>query len=176
MLPDSNHMGETTMTRGKKITLAVVLSRFALVSMFAAGALLFACSGSNDRITSYGLTAEDLIISHEKDGPAAEPRVFHPGDEIHIRFSLSDFQLDSEGNLWIQEDLTMNDPAGVSVLTRQNLIDDRMPPPEGMKKVPVNNTITLFDTAQPGNYTIQINVRDKVGGGAVYVEAEITVE
>ena len=36
--------------------------------------------------------------------------------------------------------------------------------------------ITLFDTAQPGDYTIQINVRDKIGGGAVYIEAEVTVE
>ena len=35
--------------------------------------------------------------------------------------------------------------------------------------------ITLFDTAQPGIYTVQINVRDKVGGGAVYIEAEVTV-
>ena len=176
MLPDSKHKGETTMTQGEKTALPMSIYRLVLVSILFAGVFLWACPGSNEKITSYGLTAEDLVISHEKDGPSADPRVFHPGDEIHIRFALSEFQLDSEGNLWIQEDLTMNDPGGVSVLARQNLIDDRIPPPKGMTSVPVNNTITLFDTAQPGTYTIQINVRDKIGGGAVYVEAEVTVQ
>lgn len=153
------------------------ISRFCLVPVtMLLVALLGACSGGNDRITSYGLTAEGLTISREKDGPAAAPRDFHPGDEIHIRFSISDFQLDTQGNLWIQEDLIMNDPAGTPVLERQNLLDDRVPPPEGMTEVPVHNVITLFDTAQPGTYMFQINVRDKVGGGAVYIEAEVTVQ
>jgi hypothetical protein len=161
----------------RKITArAIDMPRLLLVSLLVAGAFLSACPGSHDKITSYGVTAKDLVISHEKDGPSADPRLFHPGDEIYVRFSLSDFKLDSGGNLWIQEDLSMNDPNGVSVLSRPNLIDDRVPPPEGMTSIPVNNTITLFDTAQPGTYTVQINVRDKIGGGAVYVEAEVTVE
>lgn len=164
------------MTKGKKAAPSRTISRLVLGSVLLAGVFLWACPGSNGKITSYGLTAEDLVISREKDGPAASPRVFHPGDEIFIRFTISDFQLDSLGNLWIQEDLTMNEPGGVPVLARQNLIDDRMPPPEGMTGIPVNNTITLFDTAQPGTYTIQINVRDKIGGGAVSIEAEVTVE
>lgn len=163
------------MTEGKKTKRPVFVSRLVLAAMLVAVAFFWACPGGKEKITSYGLTAEDLVISHEKDGLPADPRVFRPGDEIHIRFSLSDFQLDSEGNLWIQEDLTMNDPDGVSVLARQNLIDDRMPPPEGMTSIPVNNTITLFPTARPGTYTVQINVRDKIGGGAVYIEAEVTV-
>lgn len=164
------------MTKGKKSAPPRTISRCILGSILVAAVFIWACPGSNEKITSYGLTAEDLVISHEKDGPPAAPRVFHPGDEIFIRFTISDFQLDSQGNLWIQEDLAMNDPSGVSVLARQNLIDDRMPPPEGMTGIPVSNTITLFDTARPGVYTVQINVRDKIGGGAVYVEAEVTVE
>jgi hypothetical protein len=164
------------MAQRKETARAIGMSVLILLSLFLIGALLTSCSGSGGRITSYGLTAEDLVISHEKDGPPGEPRTFHPGDKIYLRFSLSDYKLDSEGNLWIQEDLVMNDPNGVSVLTRANLIDDRVPPPEGAKSVPVNNTITLFDTAQPGKYTIAINVRDKIGGGAVYIEAEVTVQ
>ena len=160
----------------KKRARLIGISVLVIVLLLIAGVLLFRYLGSGDRITSYGLTVKDLVISHEKDGPAAAPRVFYPGDEIYIRFFLSDFQLDSEGNLWIQEDLTMTDPNGVSVLSRQNLIDDRVPPPEGMTSVPVNNTITLFETAQPGTYTVQISVRDKIGGGAVFVEAPVTVE
>lgn len=164
------------MTEGKKTARPVLVPCLILLSMVLFGAVLSSCSGSNDQITSYGLSAEDLTISHEKDGPSAKPRVFYPGDQIYIRFSLSDFQLDSEGNLWIQEDLVMNDPGGVSVLTRQNLINDRVPPPEGTTSIPANNTITLLDTFQPGTYTIQINVRDKIGGGAVYIESKVTVQ
>ncbi len=164
------------MTQRKMTVRPIGASILILLSLVLSGGLLSSCSGSGGRITSYGLTAEDLIISHEKDGPSGESRDFHPGDKIYLRFSLSDYKLDSDGNLWIQEDLVMNDPGGAAVLTRANLIDDRIPPPEGIKSVPVSNTITLFDTAQPGKYTIAINVRDKIGGGAVYIEAKVTVK
>ena len=164
------------MTKRKMTVLPIGTSVLILLSSLFLAVLLSSCSGSGGRITSYGLSAKDLVISHEKDGPAGEPRIFNPGDKIYLRFSLSDYKLDPEGNLWIQEDLAMSDPNGVSVLTRANLIDDRIPPPEGAQSVPVNNTITLFNTAKPGKYTIVINVRDKIGGGAVYIEAEVTVQ
>ncbi len=159
-----------------KTTPPIIAPCLAVLFLVLMSAALSSCSGSNDQITSYGLSAENLTISREKDGPSAEPRVFYPGDQIYIRFSLSDFKLDSKGNLWIQEDLVMNDPGGVSALTRQNLINDRVPAPKGMTSIPVNNTITLLDTFQPGTYTIQINVRDKIGGGAVYIESKVTVQ
>jgi hypothetical protein len=163
------------MTERNAAVRPIRISALLFVSGLLLGALLFSCSGSGGRITSYGLSAKDLVISHEKDGPAGESRTFYPGDKIYIKFSLSDYKLDSDGNLWIQEDLAMIDPNGESVLKRQNLIDDRVPPPDGAKSIPVDNTITLFDTAQPGKHTIEINVRDKIGGGAVYIEAEVTV-
>lgn len=163
------------MAKRKRTARSILTPCLILLSMLLFSGVLSSCSGS-DKITSYGLSAEDLTISLEKDGPSAKPRVFYPGDQVYIRFSLSDFQLDSQGNLWIQEDLVMNDPNGVPALTRQNLIDDRVPPPKGMTSVPISNTITLFDTAQPGTYTIQISVRDKIGGGAVYIEADIAVQ
>jgi hypothetical protein len=164
------------MMKGRKAVPSVFVPFLILLSLALMSALPSSCSGSKDQITSYGLAVADLTVSHEKDGPSADPRVFYPGDQIYIRFSLSDYKLDSEGNLWIQEDLVMNDPGGTSVLTRQNLINDRVPPPKGTTNIPVNNTITLLDTFQPGMYTVQINVRDKIGGGAVYIESKVTVQ
>lgn len=158
--------------KGRVITASALIVLFLLIL----GVIFFVRFRSDDRITSYGLTVDDLTVSREKDGAAVRPRIFHPGDDIHIRFLISDFELDSQGILWIQEDLVMSDPAGTPVLERPNLLDDRVPAPEGKARVPVNNTITLFDTAQPGNYTVQINVRDKIGGGAVYIETGLTVE
>ncbi len=163
------------MTDHKRTARPILASCLIVLSMLLIAGAVSSCSGK-DRITSYGLNAQDLTISHEKGVSPVDSRVFAPGDEIYIRFSLSGFKLDSEGNLWIQEDLVMNDPSGVPALTRQNLIDDRVPPPEGMTSIPVDNTITLFNTVQPGSYTIQINVRDKIGGGAVYIEADVTVQ
>jgi hypothetical protein len=161
------------MTKRKTPARSILVPCLILVLTLPLAGTLVSCSGS-DRITSYGLSVEDLVVSREKGGPPAKPRAFGAGDKIYIRFSLSDFTLDSQGNLWIQEDLVLADPDGVPAFSRQNLLNDRVPAPEGTT-VPVNNTITLFDTVKPGKYTIQINVRDKIGGGAVYIEADVTV-
>jgi hypothetical protein len=161
----------------KKMTLwPIRASVLILLSLLLSGALLCSCSGSGGRITSYGLTAEDLIITREKDGASGESRDFYPGDKIYLRFSLSDYKLDSEGNLWIQEDLLMKDENGAPILEKPDLINDRVPAPEGTASVPVTSVITLLDTIQPGTYTIAISVRDKIGGGAVYIEEKVTVK
>jgi hypothetical protein len=156
-----------------KTILRVSLSLFAASMSFA---LFSSCSGTDAQITSYGLTATGLVISGEKGGEPVKPPVFSPGDKIYVRFSLSDYQLDSEGNIWIQEDLIMKGQDNVAILTRPNIINDRVAPPAGTASVPIGNMITLFDTTRPGPYTIGLNVRDKIGGGAVYIEVPVTVK
>ena len=140
------------------------------------GVILFSCSGGSGRITSYGILADDLVVSKAKGGPAQDPPVFSPGEKVFIHFTLSHYQLDSMGNMWIQEDLIMKDENDASILTRPNLINDRVPPPEGATSVPVDNVVTLLDTIKPGDYTIDLSVRDEIGGGAVYIEVPVTVK
>jgi hypothetical protein len=139
-------------------------------------AVLFAsCSGETPRITSYGIVAKNLVVSKIKDGPEVSPPVFSLGDTIFIRFEISEFVLDADGNMWVQEDLVMRDENNVSILTRPNLLNDRVPPPGGVTSAPIGNVITVFDTTTPGDYTIDLSVRDKIGGGAVYIEVPVTI-
>ncbi len=163
----------TVASRKMKTILAIPLSLLVASILFG---LLTSCSGTDAQITSYGLNAKDLVISSEKEGEPVKPPAFSPGDKIYVRFNLSDYQLDSEGNMWIQEDLIMKGQDNIPILTRPNIINDRVAPPKGTASVPISNVITLFDTTRPGPYTIGLNVRDKIGGGAVYIEVAVTVK
>ncbi len=145
---------------------------FCLILCF--GLHLTSCS--DKRIIALGLAADDFVISHTEDGSAVKPPKFSPGDVIYIQFLLSDYELDEQGMIWIQEDIVMLDADGIRVIVEGNIINDRVTPPEGADSIPIKNKITLFDTAVPGDYKIEINVRDKIGGGTVYISTEITVE
>ena len=151
-----------------------IIRCIAIASFFIAAISLLSCEKS--RVVSYGLGAEDIIVSHTKDGKQARPLVFKPGDPIYIRFNLAGFALDPEGKIWIQEDLAMIDAEKNFVLINPNIIDEHVAPLEGNKPLPVNNTISLFENAAPGTYKIQINVRDKIGGGSVFIESNIVIE
>jgi hypothetical protein len=137
---------------------------------------LFLTSCSDKRIIALGLEADNFVISHTEDGPAAKPLKFSPGDVIYIHFLLKDYELDAQGMVWIQEDIVMTDSDGNRVIVEGNIINDRVTPPEGVESIPIKNKITLFDTAVPGDYKIEINVRDKIGGGTVNITTQITVE
>lgn len=145
---------------------------FCLILFFG----LYLTSCSDERIIALGLEVDDFVISHVEDGPAAKPPLFSPGDVIYFQFLLTDYELDVQGMVWIQEDIIMLDAEGKRVVVEGNIINDRVKPPEGAKSIPIKNKITLFDTAVPGDYKIEINVRDKIGGGTVYISAGITVE
>ena len=145
-----------------------------LCLMLCLGLCLASCT--DERIIALGLEVDDFVISHAEDGPAAKPSQFSPGDVIYIQFLLTDYELDAQGMVWIQEDIVMSDADGNRVIVEGNIINDRVTPPEGADSIPIKNKITLFDTAVPGDYKIEINVRDKIGGGTVHISTEITVE
>ena len=159
----------------KKISkMGKIFSPFIFCLILSLGLYITSCS--DKRIIALGLEADNFVISHTEDGPAAKPLKFSPSDVIYIHFLLKDYELDAQGMVWIQEDIVMTDSEGNRVIVEGNIINDRVTPPEGAESIPIKNKITLFDTAVPGDYKIEINVRDKIGGGTVYIRSEITVE
>lgn len=141
-------------------------------------ALLFVpvASCSDHHISTFGLEARGLVVSKEKGGEKADPPVFSAGENLYIRFEFSEFDIDADGNAWIQEDMTMISGGGKVILNEANIIDTKMKPPEGMEWWPVYNKITLPLVIEPGDTTIQINIRDKIGGGTIYIKTKIEVK
>lgn len=149
------------------------------IYLFVLMAVLFfisLISCTDQKISSFGLEARELVISRERGGEKASPPLFGAGEHVYIRFEISEYDLASDGNAWIQEDLTMISSGGKVILNEPNIIDERVKPPKGAEWWLVNNKITLPEVIEPGNVTIQINVRDKIGGGTLYIKTTVEVK
>jgi hypothetical protein len=153
---------------------ARALFRAALFALLALG-LVLSASCSRPRIIALGLDAENVVVSDTREGAAKRPPEFSPGDEIHIRFDLVDYVVDTDGTIYIQEDLAMLDGEGDTVLAQPKIIDSRAIPTEDGAPLNVANNITLFENAVPGPYLVVLFVRDMVGGGTVSMEIPIEV-
>ena len=137
--------------------------------------VILGASCSRPRIIALGVDAENVVVSDSREGPAKRPPEFSPGSDVHIRFDLIDYVVDTDGSIHIQEDLAMLDKDGNTVLAQPNIIDTRAIPTEEGAAINVANNITLFDNAVPGSYLVVVFVRDVVGGGTVSMEIPIEV-
>jgi hypothetical protein len=138
--------------------------------------LVLVISCTDQAITSFGLEARDLVVSKERGGEKLSPPVFKAGEQFFVRFDISEYDLDEEGSAWIQEDLTMISGGGKVILNEPNIIDAKAKPPEGAEWWTITNKITLPEVIEPGKVTIEINMRDKNGGGSLYVRTAVEVE
>jgi len=150
-------------------------SKFFLSLLFVL-LLTLTASCSDKRINSFGLELRNLVISKEKGGTEASPPIFSAGEDVHIRFEFSEYDVDSAGLAWIQEDIIMIRKDGRIILNKPNIINERIPPPEEAEWWPVHNKVTLPEVIEPGMATIEINVRDKIGGGTVHIKIKIEVK
>jgi len=150
---------------------------FSKAPLFVVLALILAMSVScsRPRIIALGLNAENVVVSDSREGPAKRPPEFSPGSDVHIRFDLIDYVVDTDGTIYIQEDLAMLDVDGNTVLAQPKIIDSRAIPTEVGAAINVANNITLFDNAVPGSYLVVLFIRDMVGGGTVSMEIPIEV-
>jgi len=147
-----------------------------LLSLLLVLLLTLTISCSDQRINSFGLELRNLVISKEKGGAEASPPIFSAGEDVHIRFEFSEYDVDSVGLAWIQEDIIMISKEGMIILNEANIINERIPPPKEAEWWLINNKVTLPEVIEPGVATIEINVRDKIGGGTVYIKIKIEVK
>ncbi len=156
-------------------TIGKIHSKFFL-SLLLVLFLTLTISCSDERINSFGLEGRNLVISKEKDGAKTNPPIFSAGEVVYIRFEFSEYDVDSNGLAWIQEDIIMIRKDGAIILNKPNIIDAKIAPPAEAEWWPVHNKITLPEVIQPGEATIEINVRDKIGGGTISIKTTIEVK
>ena len=138
--------------------------------------LVSATACTSQKIVAFGLEGRDLVVSREREGEKASPPVFKAGEEFYLRFEISEYDLDEAGNAWVQEDLTMISGGGKVILNEANIIDEKVKPPKDTEWWIITNKIILPEVIEPGDVTIEINMRDKIGGGSLYIRTTIEVE
>lgn len=106
------------------------------------------------------LSIQNFTFAEGEDRAPRRPSIFEPGETVFMIFDVDGYAT-RQGNVWIQEDLTINYPDGGVGLRLENINDFH----QGLKKsgyIRFENNISLPDVAQPGRYSVTITIRDKL--------------
>lgn len=90
------------------------------------------------------------------------PPMFTAGETVFIVFEVKDYTK-RERDAWMQEDLSVTYPDGTVGLNQQNIVDFKQVV-RGNAPIEFSNNITLPMNSQPGEYVVNVTVRDKFGG------------
>lgn len=111
---------------------------------------------------------EDIIIenfrfaANEPDDYRVPP-TFSAGETVYLVFEVKGYRK-KDRKVWLQEDLTITYPDGSIGLKQDNIVDYRQVV-KGGAPIEFTNNITLPMNAKPGEYIVNITIRDKFGGG-----------
>jgi hypothetical protein len=102
-------------------------------------------------------------VSMSKDGPPHQTREYRPGQTVWINLKVRGLTMDGAGDIVFQSDLKLIRENGEVSLDKQNILNLKLhaagiPNPV----VTANYHVDLFETIQPGRYSVDIVVRDIV--------------
>ena len=124
---------------------------------------------SNDdlSVTNVVFCSEEPTGYHEyEEQPGA---TYNPGDTVWIYMDVNNIHYnpnsDGSNEVWITENLTILDSQGEILLNGEIINDHRnFPEEEDVEKMFLKNDITIPTDFDPGHYTVQIVVKDKLAG------------
>ena len=101
-----------------------------------------------------------------KEQPSA---IYNPGDTVWIYMDINNIHYnvnsDDTSEVWITENLTILDSQGEILLNGEIINDHRnFPEEEDPEKLFLKNDISIPTDFDPGHYTVQIVVKDKLAG------------
>ncbi|MBD3425598.1 MAG: hypothetical protein GF409_00020 [Candidatus Omnitrophica bacterium] len=121
---------------------------------------------------------KDLEFFGGVDGPEYASKSFKPGQKVWLTFKIINYKQTSKGEIWIKEDLLLEDPEGGLIMVRLNILDLHKVYPKDLdnEPLPVKNDIKLPDDAVKGRYKVKIRVLDNIVIDADVEEERIYVE
>lgn len=121
---------------------------------------LAASSRENPR----GVKISDIALFGGTAGPEYPADRFHPGQKLWITFNVENYKQTEGGEIWIKEDILMEDPKGRLLMVRLGLLDLHKIYPRdlGGEPVPVKNDITIPEDMDRGRCMIKIRVLDNI--------------
>jgi len=109
-----------------------------------------------------------------RDGPTRATNVYRPGDVVQVSYDVAGFAKDGQRRAKVHAETRMQDPSGLDVVEpRSALFHDRV-----RWSVNINEWVQLPlpSYAPPGEYRLDITIRDDIGQGILRVQPRFRVE
>ena len=148
-----------------KICIGIITS-IALVA-FSIGCVEEESKNGDLSVTNVVFCSEEPTGYHEyKEQPGA---TYNPGVTVWIYMDVNNIHYnpnsDGSNEVWITENLTILNSDGEILLNGEIINDHRnFPEEEDVEKMYLKNDITIPADFDPGYYTVQIMVKDKLAG------------
>ena len=122
------------------------------------------------------LALRRFVFADAEYGPAKPDDAYHPGSTLWARFKITGFQVSKEKEYWVEHDLQVLDAAGKVLFSNPNASveqhKDFYPP----RVLTTTFNLDLQKGIKPGEYTIRLDVRDRLGEQALSHEAKFRIE
>ena len=111
------------------------------------------------------LTIRNLVFSADKAGEAVAEPVYQAGETVWARFYITGYFLAPDNSFDVESSLTVTEGEGDAekVLFRFESSGERGSPFYPRRRLPAEFRLDLDDDLAPGDYTVLIAVRDKLG-------------
>ncbi|MBI1955579.1 MAG: hypothetical protein HYS38_04225 [Acidobacteria bacterium] len=120
------------------------------------------------------LQVEQLEYASSAGGPWFPRRFFAPADTIRVRHKVVGFRVSPTKEVWVEQDWTVLNAEGNVVVTQINATVDKR-----QSFYPPRFLSTMFDVKlqdpAPGEYTLRIGVRDRIGQQETSYDSTFTV-
>jgi hypothetical protein len=120
------------------------------------------------------LEIQRLEYARSERGPWFPSRTFSIADRIWARYKIVGYRVSPENQVWVEQDLAVLDAEDQVVISQLNASvqrDQSFYPP---RFLPTVFEVELEDP-QPGEYRLQVNVRDRIGHQSSFIESKFSL-
>ncbi len=120
------------------------------------------------------LEIQRLEYARSERGPWFPSRTFSIADRIWARYKIVGYRVSPENQVWVEQDLAVLDAEDQVVISQLNASvqrDQSFYPP---RFLPTVFEVELEDP-QPGEYRLQVNVRDRIGQQSSFIESKFSL-
>ncbi len=122
------------------------------------------------------LALKRFVFADAEVGPAKPDSVFHPGSTLWARFKLTGFRITPDKEYWVEHDLQVLDATGKVLFSNPNAAVEKHKdfyPPRVLTTV---FNLELQGGIKPGEYTIHLDVRDRLGEQSLSHDEKFRIE
>ena len=120
------------------------------------------------------LTVQRVEFASSEGGPWTARRVFALRDPVQVRYKVAGFQVSLANRVWVEQDWAVFDAAGKEIVSQQAAVREMSEAFYPPRFLPTTFQLQLTDP-KPGDYTLRITVRDRVGEQETTVEAPFSL-
>lgn len=120
-----------------------------------------------------GIAAFEFADAEE--GSPKDPPVFAPGKPLWARFRLVGFRPSPENKISIEQDLTVVDSEGKVLFSKPRAFVEEQQSQYPPRFLPASFNLELEPKLKPGEYTVRIDIRDRITQKTAQFETKFSV-